>query len=272
MTAKGWYKTQAQQNTGQLHEIERTDNNIKTYRVQIFTEDTPDNKLIVKSVIPGGPSDKAGVNAGDIILSVDGIKITKDEFLPLMTRKQKGEHVVLVVERNNKIINFDIEPREFSDPTDFDKIRHLLGDKKKVVLAIIIGQITNAMPNSDTKALEVWESGTRNNLQNELENYWLKAKKNATDKAIANNFSIVDRSRVDGILNQYLLSELDFVSDKIRAKIGYITGATHLLLIEFGRSPYQNSGAYTDILNKRLIDVTTGEVLAISTAKVTMGW
>ena len=77
------------------------------------------------------------------------------------------------------------------------------------------------------------------------ENYWLTAKKNATDKAIANNFSIVDRSRVDGILNQYLLSELDFVSDKITTKIGYITGATHLLLIEFGRSPYQKIVALT---------------------------
>ncbi|MBF0506767.1 MAG: PDZ domain-containing protein [Nitrospirae bacterium] len=255
----------------QVHEIERTDNNIKGYRLMLVSEDTPENKLMVKSVAYGGPADKAGVKAGDIILSVDGNKITSKEFSLLLTHKQKGEHVKLVVERNNRIINFDMEPGELSNPPDYDKILHILGDKKRVVLAIIIGQIKNTMPNIDAPLLEAWETAMRSSLQKRIETFFLTADNNDSTDPV-NNLSIVDSSRLETILDGYSLSRSGPVSDRLRATIGLLTGATHLVLVDFGRFQYQNiRGAYTDVVKRTLIDVATGEVLAVATLKITMG-
>jgi S1-C subfamily serine protease len=41
----------------------------------IQCDEVPGKGLVIKSVYPGGPADKAGLRAGDIIVSADGVKI-----------------------------------------------------------------------------------------------------------------------------------------------------------------------------------------------------
>lgn len=47
----------------------------------------------------------------------------------------------------------------------------------------------------------------------------------------------------------------------MRLKIGEMTGATHLLDVTFAR--YKNAQGYNDALNARLIDISSGTVMAV---------
>lgn len=70
--------------------------------------------ICVVEVIAGGPSEKAGVMAGDRIIAVDTIDIIKrhisDEDVRSMLRGEKGTQVTITVKRNNaaKPLMFDI--------------------------------------------------------------------------------------------------------------------------------------------------------------------
>ena len=71
--------------------------------------------IMVLSVIPQGPSDKAGVRAGDRIMCIDGRdvageKIPQDSMVRLM-RGKRGTHVKLSLQRYglNKLVEVDVE-------------------------------------------------------------------------------------------------------------------------------------------------------------------
>lgn len=72
----------------------------------------PNDTAVVLAVIPGGPSEKAGLLAGDRILKVDekniaGTKTPQDSMVHLM-RGPKGTKVVLTVGRGTEEIPFNI--------------------------------------------------------------------------------------------------------------------------------------------------------------------
>lgn len=71
--------------------------------------------IMVLSVIPQGPSDKAGVRAGDRIMCIDGRdvageKIPQDSMVRLM-RGRRGTHVKLSLQRHglDKLVEVDVE-------------------------------------------------------------------------------------------------------------------------------------------------------------------
>ncbi len=73
----------------------------------------PNDTAIVLSVIPGGPSEKAGLNKGDRIIKVDdkviaGTETHQDSMVRLM-KGPAGTKVNLVVKRNNTLIPFEIK-------------------------------------------------------------------------------------------------------------------------------------------------------------------
>ncbi len=73
----------------------------------------PNDTAIVLSVIPGGPSEKAGLNKGDRIIKVDekviaGTKTHQDSMVTLM-KGPAGTKVNILVQRNNTLIPFEIE-------------------------------------------------------------------------------------------------------------------------------------------------------------------
>ena len=69
-----------------------------------------DDKLIVIAPIDGTPADKAGVLAGDFIISIDGedsIDITVQDAVQKI-RGEKGTEVILTLQRGNKILDVKI--------------------------------------------------------------------------------------------------------------------------------------------------------------------
>ena len=58
------------------------------------------------AVIPGGPADKAGLKKGDVVLEVDGKKITQDFGLQQAIRnKQPGDKIALKVWVSGKVVD-----------------------------------------------------------------------------------------------------------------------------------------------------------------------
>jgi putative serine protease PepD len=69
----------------------------------VTTQDSAGNDLgaIVVSVNPGGPADQAGVKAGDVITSIDGVSVTDSASLGKAIRSHKpGQAVQITVNRN----------------------------------------------------------------------------------------------------------------------------------------------------------------------------
>ena len=217
-----------------------------------MTSETINNELVVTSLNEGSPAELAGVKRGDIIVSIDGkIIATPKAFTSLMDNKQYGDHVLLVINRNGKQIKFDIEPKMIKILQTTMKIRNILFENKKVTIAIIVSEVKNSFPNVP----EDWADSIRINLQSSYERILM------SEFARLENFSIVDRSRLKQILDELQFSQSGFVYDKLRAKIGKMTGATHILDLSYAR--FKSSFGKDDVANARLIEVESGKILAI---------
>lgn len=70
-----------------------------------FHQPGESGKLIVAKVFPGTPAEVGGIKPGDVMLELDGNKITGYEQLAAQVRKRKaGDKVVLKIERDGKTI------------------------------------------------------------------------------------------------------------------------------------------------------------------------
>lgn len=69
-----------------------------------------DSQIVVKSVVKGSPADRAGIQSGDIIVSVDDIlalNLSVEEVV-LRLRGETGTGVRLFVRRDNEVLSFDM--------------------------------------------------------------------------------------------------------------------------------------------------------------------
>ena len=90
-TKRGWLGVRIQEVTEEIAEVEKLDK--------------PKGALVA-SVAEKGPSDKAGIKAGDIILEFDGKEVDKMKTLPKIVAKTKvGKSVIVKVWRNKKLIS-----------------------------------------------------------------------------------------------------------------------------------------------------------------------
>lgn len=209
--------------------------------------------MVVNKLPVDFPAQRAGIKVGDIIVSLDGKLIKNNkELWDFMANKQTGEKVSLVINRQGDMITFYIEPRIMKCRPSSMKIKSLLLDNKKISLAVIVGEVKNSFSNVPYG----WESSIRNEILSFHEGQLLSA------YGTSENFSIVDRSRLKEILDEFRFSQLGLVSDKLMAKIGEMTGATHILDISFSRYPGRLKG-YDDVTSARLIEIESGKVLAV---------
>jgi serine protease Do len=66
--------------------------------------------VLVADVVPGDPADKAGIKPDDIIIDVNGKKVTTGHELTAMTaRLSVGDKATLTVLRDGKQKHFDVE-------------------------------------------------------------------------------------------------------------------------------------------------------------------
>ena len=119
-------------------------------------------------------------------------------------------------------------------------IRQLLVAEKQVTVAVIVSEWDYTVSHQDRM---FFQSATEMVL---LEKY--------SDRR---TFALVDRGKLNNIINELKFSQSGFVSDKMRAKIGQMTGATHI--VDMSVSYAKN----ILMVITRLVDVESGRVLAV---------
>ena len=70
---------------------------------------------VIRAVERDGPADQAGVQIGDVILTVGGLPITSREAGELLGQIEAGSTVTLEVRRGNQIVSLDVIPREATE-------------------------------------------------------------------------------------------------------------------------------------------------------------
>ena len=72
------------------------------------------NLIEVQSPIKGSPAEEAGILAGDLIVSVDGVKYTGDQMTEASTyiKGQEGSSVILEILRGTETLTIEVERRE----------------------------------------------------------------------------------------------------------------------------------------------------------------
>jgi serine protease Do len=65
--------------------------------------------VVIASVMPGSPGEKAGLRQGDLVLSADGRDIhERKAFYEAINRHQPGEHIQLRIMRNNQVHSLEV--------------------------------------------------------------------------------------------------------------------------------------------------------------------
>ena len=74
---------------------------------------TPGNKVLINQVVKSSPADKAGLRVNDIVISVNGVKVTASEQLRQYVDEHVGEKLTLEVQTSNsKTEALEITPRK----------------------------------------------------------------------------------------------------------------------------------------------------------------
>ena len=78
--------------------------------IQYFGIDDMTGGVIVYSVVEGAPADKAGIHRGDVLLEVDGQKVTDTvQVQGVIARRKVGDVVKIIVLRDGSQIEFMVE-------------------------------------------------------------------------------------------------------------------------------------------------------------------
>lgn len=82
-----------------------TDN---VYQLGIYT--SQNDKTIISDIVSGGPADKSGVKADDVILSINGISVSKQADISPAVQTSNGEEIEVVVDRNGEQLTVKLTP------------------------------------------------------------------------------------------------------------------------------------------------------------------
>ena len=220
-----------------------------------------ESTIVIKSVVPEFPAEKAGIKAGDVVQTVDGRSFDSvKDLVDHISAKGKDGKVVFVVQRNGETRTFDFKTRTVKLRPTLLKLTSLLADKNKVVLAVVVSDVKNV---SDLKreVYDSWAAGIRNEEQADMENFYIKNLGRDT------NFILVDRIRTQSILDEFRLSQTGLLSDTMMLQIGKMTGATHLLDVNVSR--FKNpAGGFNDVHSARLINIGSSAVMAVDQFRI----
>jgi hypothetical protein len=122
---------------------------------------------------------------------------------------------------------------------------------------VVVTQVNHTKPEffDNAQALEAFKAGMANSLKNNFENLLLHK-----PFLRCGNYSVADRDKTDRVLRELGFQMTGAVSAETAKQVGRMTGASHLLFVDFTRYQ-QPSGAYEDDSSVRLVAVESDNVL-----------
>jgi membrane-associated protease RseP (regulator of RpoE activity) len=238
----------------QIIQNESSSNKVKVARVGINGIST-DKGFLIEKVSPKLPAASAGIKEGDLLLTVDNVKITsRKNFRHLIEKSVSSEREVEIsLLRSGQPITIRLKPAIGELFPTINKIIDLAEDTK-VIIAIVAGDVSNNLRLSPGFDKEDWKQSIRREMTSDLERTLLSISANNE------NLKLVDRSVISKIMDEFKFNESGFVSEDMRAKLGKMYGVTHIIICEFSRYPDQNG--YVDLTHRKLINIQTGAVEA----------
>lgn len=222
----------------------------------VYVTENSNKELEIYRVIKQSASSDAGLHIGDCIISVDNIEIKNRSqlFELIYERKNPGETIEVVLKRKEGLVKKTITPTtDYILKDAYALLHEITKNKETINLAITINEINNIY--LESTALVQWKATMKPFLNSLWENYYLSFLKPER------NFSLIDREKVSNVLNELKMQHSGLVDIASQQKLGYLLGASHLLIIDYSRS-YVSSTEALDIETHKLIEVKTGKILA----------
>ncbi len=66
------------------------------------------NEVKLTTVYTGGPTQQAGLSAGDVLVAIDGLRVTAGTLERQLARRQAGDRIELDVFRRDELIRFSV--------------------------------------------------------------------------------------------------------------------------------------------------------------------
>jgi regulator of sigma E protease len=81
----------------------------------------------IGEVSPGLPAEKAGLRKGDLVLSIDDVRVTKWDDLSKIIHGSKGKELLMKVKRDGEIFEITVTPQ-------LSKVKNLFGEEVQTVM------------------------------------------------------------------------------------------------------------------------------------------
>jgi hypothetical protein len=223
----------------------------------------PDGMKAV-SVAAGSPAEKGRLRDGDVLTGYAGADLTAEasrKSLLQDLRAGAGKTFRVKVRRDGKPVDLKLVPGK-KDVYPRDELYAALADEilsgRPVAVAVVITQVDTAKPEffASADALAAWKAGMQNTLKNNFETLLLNKQFQC-----CGNYSVADRDKTDRVLKELNFQMTGAVSAETAKQVGRMTGASHLLFVDFTRFQ-QAGGGYEDDSSVRLVAVETDNVLA----------
>jgi membrane-associated protease RseP (regulator of RpoE activity) len=224
-----------------------------------FVPDIVNNVVAVYSVLPNSPAEKAGLQAGDIILASNGAEIVKPVDFYNELYASPNKKLTLRIKRNNKELVVKAKADSYEIPPNAEDVFYVAkeiwkGNNFKVA---IICDKAESFVHGPTQVAEKtqWERTMKSEQVNAYTAAFLKGFPNAR------NFSIVDRNNLDKVIKELKFQMTGAVDADTVKQMGKLLGITHILAIETNLYP-KNSTACKLSVSRNLIEVETGRVVS----------
>jgi hypothetical protein len=214
-----------------------------------------DKECEVVTVGKGSPADKADIRIGDVILSIDGEKIKdRRQLFKIYDSKRPGETISGEIRRQGRVIKKDVTLDAVYMDYDFYVLNQELVKDIPLRIAIIVDEVDIQALNLEQKDMMNAKKTGESIIYAEMEKRYVSFCHGQT------NCSIIERHNVDAILQELKFQTSNLVSDDMRARIGQLSGATHLMIASYtAYGKHKNGFQYQG--KRKLVEVKSGKIL-----------
>lgn len=213
------------------------------------------------------PAQRAGILAGDVIVSVNGRKVSEWDLRRIMNTNI-GETVFFKVSRGGRLREIPVTPSETLVRPSVKMLLDILnGRATRVALAVVVTAVEDNCVSSPARgggSLTLWSAAAKERIARNM--------KDVVQSSVGKdpNFSLVERSRIERVMNQYRLNMQGPVSEHEMKKVGKMVGATYLLLV--ADAAFQgNDSVCRDAVTARLVNLENGTVIAVDKSETLIG-
>lgn len=209
----------------------------------------------VVDIVKGSPADKADIRIGDVILSIDGEKITtRKQMFKIYDSKRPGEIMSAEIRRQGKVIKRDVVLDGLYRGHDIYVLNQELVKDIPLRMVIIVDEIDIQALNLDQKDMMNARKTYESLAYAELESMYVPF------CSIQTNCSIIERHNIGPILQELKFQRSDLASNVTRAKIGQLSGATHLIMASFIALRKHKKGFHY-LGERKFVELKSGKIL-----------